>query len=125
MSRKNWVDGVKRLELGGLGETPGTQSLIFQVEQVSGVDSPETEKDLDVIDKHEVEEQGEESPKIEVNQEFGKDQDVEETLEEKDTEDRNQATVKRNIQKPGNFCRIQILLLMKSVEHWILCNLVA
>jgi hypothetical protein len=78
---------VKRLELGGLGETPGTQSLIFQVEQVSGVDSPETEKDLDVIDKHEVEEQGEESPKIEVNQEFGKDQDVEETLEEKDTED--------------------------------------
>ena len=65
MSRKNWVDAVKCLELGGLGEMPGTsQSLIFQVEQVSGVDSPETEKDLDVIDKHEVEEQGEESPKI-------------------------------------------------------------
>jgi hypothetical protein len=61
-------------ELGGCGEseTPGSsQSSIFQVEQVSGVDSPDTEKDLDVIDKHEVEEQGEESPKIEVNQEFG------------------------------------------------------
>ena len=70
-------------------ERPGTRatgSSIMQVEQGSGVDLPESEKDfgqldvIDVIDKLDMLEQGKDVPEIQVNQEFYKDQNVEEVL---------------------------------------------
>lgn len=79
-------------QLGRCGESeaPGiAESSVSQFEQGSGVDSLESEKDLDVIDKPEVAEQCDDSPKIEDNHEFGNDEDVESFCQIEETAEEN------------------------------------
>lgn len=104
--KRNGKEKPFQEELGrcSQSETLGaSESSIFQVEQGSWVDSPESEiKDLGVIDKHEVIELGEVSPKIEINKEFSKNQDVEETLQEQDSVEKPSHCEKKH-PKPREF----------------------